>query len=45
MTKKFLYLAMVAFAATAFVACGSDDDDGGNNNNNNGNTKTNSIKA
>lgn len=36
MTKKFLYLAMVAFAATAFVACGSDDDDGGNNNNNNG---------
>ncbi|MBO4565243.1 MAG: hypothetical protein J5720_07395 [Bacteroidaceae bacterium] len=36
MAKKFLYLAMVAFAATAFVACGSDDDDGGNNNNNNG---------
>lgn len=27
MTKKFLYLAMVAFATTAFVACGSDDDD------------------
>lgn len=27
MTKKFLYLAMVALATTAFVACGSDDDD------------------
>jgi hypothetical protein len=29
MAKRFLYLAMVAFVATAFIACGSDDDDGG----------------
>ena len=34
MTKKFLYLAMVALATTAFVACGSDDDDNNNNENN-----------
>lgn len=32
MVKKFLYLAMVAFAATAFVACGDDDDENSNNN-------------
>lgn len=27
MVKKFIYLAMVALAATTFVACGDDDDD------------------
>lgn len=36
MAKKFLYLAMVAFAATAFIACGSDDDDSGGGSNDNG---------
>lgn len=36
MVKKFIYLAMVAIAATAFVACGDDDDDNNNNNQNNG---------
>ena len=34
MIKKFLYLAMVALAATTFVACGDDDDDNNNNQNN-----------
>ena len=36
MVKKFIYLAMVAIAATAFIACGDDDDDNNNNNQNNG---------
>ncbi|MBO4451190.1 MAG: hypothetical protein J5770_02110 [Bacteroidaceae bacterium] len=34
MIKKFIYLAMVALAVTAFVACGDDDDDNNNNQNN-----------
>lgn len=36
MVKKFIYLAMFAITATAFIACGDDDDDNNNNNQNNG---------